>query len=146
MSTESCLLLTTFVFEVCNIARQVNLYLQASPFFDKLVFSKIKARLGGHVRLIVTGGAPLANHVEEFLKVCFCCPVVQGYGLTETCAASCIAVPDKIVSKPCISPQPGCLMACICVAPHRPVRIMPRTPIELALDPMPHPVLLFLTG
>ena len=71
--------------------------MQASPFFDKLVFSKIKARLGGGVRLIVTGGAPLAAHVEEFLKVCFCCPVVQGYGLTETCAASNIAVPDKKV-------------------------------------------------
>lgn len=68
--------------------------MQASPFFDKLVFNKVKARLGGQVRLIVTGGAPLANHVEEFLKVCFCCPVVQGFGLTETCAASCIAVPD----------------------------------------------------
>lgn len=68
---------------------------KASPLFDKLVFSKIKARLGGKVRFIVTGGAPLANHVEEFLKVCFCCPVVQGFGLTETCAASCIAIPDR---------------------------------------------------
>ncbi|KAL3163225.1 hypothetical protein ABBQ32_009626 [Trebouxia sp. C0010 RCD-2024] len=77
---------------------------QASPFFDKLVFSKIKARLGGHVRLIVTGGAPLANHVEEFLKVCFCCPVVQGFGLTETCAASCIAVPDKIYMAGTVGP------------------------------------------
>ena len=72
-------------------------YLQASPFFDKLVFSKIKARLGGKVRFIVTGGAPLATHVEEFLKVCFCCPVVQGFGLTETCAASCIAIPNRPV-------------------------------------------------
>jgi len=82
--------------------------LQASPFFDKLVFSKIKARLGGHVRFIVTGGAPLANHVEEFLKVCFCCPVVQGYGLTETCAASCIAVPDKTVSPLCCMIPSSC--------------------------------------
>ena len=72
-------------------------WLQASPFFDRLVFSKIKARLGGQVKLIVTGGAPLAAHVEEFLKVAFCCPVVQGFGLTETCAASCIAVPDVLV-------------------------------------------------
>jgi hypothetical protein len=50
---------------------------QASPFFDKLVFSKVKARLGGRVRILVSGGAPLAPHVEEFLKVAFCCPVVQ---------------------------------------------------------------------
>lgn len=50
---------------------------QAAPFFDKLVFSKVKARLGGRVRLIVSGGAPLAPHVEEFLKVAMCTPVVQ---------------------------------------------------------------------
>lgn len=42
---------------------------QATPLFDKLVFSKIKARLGGRVNLILSGGAPLAGHVEEFLKV-----------------------------------------------------------------------------
>ncbi|WIA35224.1 hypothetical protein OEZ86_003686 [Tetradesmus obliquus] len=68
---------------------------KAAPFFDKLVFSKVKQRLGGNVKLIVSGGAPLAPHVEEFLKVAMCAPVVQGYGLTETCAASCIAVPDS---------------------------------------------------
>ena len=67
---------------------------KAAPFFDKLVFSKIKERLGGRVRLIVSGGAPLARHVEDFLRVAMCCRVVQGYGLTETCAASFIAVPD----------------------------------------------------
>lgn len=67
---------------------------KASPFFDKLVFSKVKARLGGHVRMILTGGAPIAPHTEEFLKVCFCAPVVQGYGLTETCAGSFITLKD----------------------------------------------------
>ena len=55
----------------------------------------MKARLGGEVRAIVSGGAPLAPHVEEFLKVAMCAPVVQGYGLTETCAASFIAIPDN---------------------------------------------------
>lgn len=78
--------------------------LQASPFFDTLVFSKIKQKLGGQVKLVVSGGAPIALHTEEFLRVCFCCPVVQGYGLTETCAASLIAIPEKIVS---ISPSTG---------------------------------------
>lgn len=47
----------------------------------------------------VTGGAPLARHVEDFLKVTMCCRVVQGYGLTETCAASFIAVPDEPVRR-----------------------------------------------
>ena len=47
----------------------------------------------------VPGGAPLARHVEDFLKVAICCRVAQGYGLTETCAASFIAVPDCPVSE-----------------------------------------------
>jgi len=67
---------------------------QASPFFDRLVFSKVKERLGGRVKFVCSGGAPLAPHVEEFLKVAMCCPVVQGYGLTETCAGTSIALPD----------------------------------------------------
>ncbi|KAI8471525.1 MAG: hypothetical protein J3K34DRAFT_416911 [Monoraphidium minutum] len=67
----------------------------ASPFFDKLVFSKVKARLGGRVKLIVSGGAPLAPHVEEFLRVTMCAPVAQGYGLTECCAGANIALADS---------------------------------------------------
>ena len=56
---------------------------------------QMKARLGGNVRALVSGGAPLAPHVEEWLKVAMCAPVVQGYGLTETCAASMIAMPNE---------------------------------------------------
>jgi long-chain acyl-CoA synthetase len=41
------------------------------------VFKKVKQRLGGNVKLLVSGGAPLAPHVEDFLKVAMCAPVVQ---------------------------------------------------------------------
>ncbi len=34
-------------------------------------------------------------------QVAMCCPVVQGYGLTETCAASFISVPDEPVRRRC---------------------------------------------
>jgi len=69
---------------------------KASPFFDKLVFSKLKDALGGRVKVIVSGAAPLSAHVEEFLKVCMMCNVCQGYGLTETMAGSCIALPESM--------------------------------------------------
>lgn len=60
---------------ICHFFRRASS--QASPFFDKVVFKAVKMRLGGRVRSIVSGGAPLAPHVEEFLKVTMCAPVVQ---------------------------------------------------------------------
>lgn len=60
---------------------------------DQVVFKKMRAALGGRVRFIVSGGAPLAPHVEDFCNICLA-PVLQGYGLTETCAASFIMLPD----------------------------------------------------
>lgn len=62
--------------------------------YDQLVCSKIKARLGGNVRLMATGSAPIAPEVINFLKVAFCCPILEGYGLTETCGASCFTLPE----------------------------------------------------
>ncbi|KAJ1412548.1 Tetratricopeptide-like helical domain superfamily [Sesbania bispinosa] len=60
------------------------------------VFEKIKARLGGRVRLIIAGGAPLSSEVEEFLRVTSCAYVCQGYGLTETCGSTTLAFPDEM--------------------------------------------------
>uniref|UniRef100_A0ACD5V6B3 Uncharacterized protein n=1 Tax=Avena sativa TaxID=4498 RepID=A0ACD5V6B3_AVESA len=59
---------------------------EASPFFDKIVFSKIKEGLGGRIRLMLSGAAPLPRHVEEFMRVTGCSVLAQGYGLTESCA------------------------------------------------------------
>ncbi|KAL8143536.1 hypothetical protein V2J09_016568 [Rumex salicifolius] len=59
---------------------------QAAPLMDKLLFNKIKQSFGGRVRLILSGGAPLSRHVEEFLRVTSCAIVAQGYGLTESCS------------------------------------------------------------
>lgn len=58
---------------------------EASPLMDKLVFDKIKQAFGGRVRLMLSGAAPLPNHIEEFLRVTCCCVLSQGYGLTESC-------------------------------------------------------------
>ncbi|XP_074582406.1 long chain acyl-CoA synthetase 1-like [Curcuma longa] len=68
----------------------------ASPLADFLAFRKVKARLGGRVRLIISGGAPLSPEVEEFLRVTSCAYLIQGYGLTETCGVSTVGFPDDM--------------------------------------------------
>ncbi|RZC74494.1 hypothetical protein C5167_049977 [Papaver somniferum] len=73
-----------------------NKHEAAAPICDKIVFSKVKQRLGGNVRLILSGAAPLAAHVESFLRVVTCAHVVQGYGLTETCAGTFVSIPNEI--------------------------------------------------
>ncbi|KAK7602450.1 hypothetical protein V9T40_008039 [Parthenolecanium corni] len=59
-----------------------------TPLVDSLIFSHVKQALGGRVRLVVSGGAPLSPDTHEFIKTCLCNSVIQGYGLTETCAAA----------------------------------------------------------
>ena len=58
--------------------------------YDRLVFNKFKAALGGRVRFLLTGSAPISKDVINFLKIAFCAPIYEGYGQTETCAASCL--------------------------------------------------------
>jgi long-subunit acyl-CoA synthetase (AMP-forming) len=61
---------------------------QASKISDAVVFNKIKQKLGGRVRVILTGGAPISAHVEEFLRVTMCAPLVQ-VG-TNTSSQDCV--------------------------------------------------------
>ncbi|XP_029962602.1 long-chain-fatty-acid--CoA ligase 4 [Salarias fasciatus] len=61
-----------------------------APLCNALLFGKVKKLLGGRVRMMLSGGAPLSSATQRFMNVCFCCPVGQGYGLTETCGAGTI--------------------------------------------------------
>nr|AOE43317.1 fcsA [Coremiostelium polycephalum] len=79
----------------------------SSPFWDRIIFSKTKEKLGGRVKYILSGSAPLDPKLAEFLKACFCCPVVQGYGLTENVGGACVAYPiDSEVGH--VGPPLGC--------------------------------------
>ncbi|XP_057541271.1 long chain acyl-CoA synthetase 7, peroxisomal [Amaranthus tricolor] len=68
-----------------------------SPIWDKLVFNKIKAKLGGRVRFMSSGASPLSPDVLDFMKVCLGCPLVEGYGMTETsCVISSMEESDNM--------------------------------------------------
>ncbi|XP_010416710.1 PREDICTED: long chain acyl-CoA synthetase 9, chloroplastic [Camelina sativa] len=54
--------------------------------WDLLVFGKIRAVLGGKIRYLLSGGAPLSGDTQRFINICVGAPIGQGYGLTETCA------------------------------------------------------------
>lgn len=56
---------------------------------NKLVFSDIKANLGGNIRMIISGGGPLPQHVGEFFGN-IGIRVMEGYGLTETSPFVCV--------------------------------------------------------
>ena len=61
---------------------------------DRLVFSKIKDRLGGRLRLGVSGGAPLAKEIAEFFHS-IDIVIVEGWGLTECTTAASVNRPGR---------------------------------------------------
>jgi long-chain acyl-CoA synthetase len=65
-----------------------------SAVADKLVFSKILARLGGNVRFVVSGGAPLSAELAAFF-IGAGVEILEGYGLTETSPVIAVNRPDK---------------------------------------------------
>lgn len=75
--------------------------------YDAVIFKKVKALIGGKVRLMLTGSAPIAHDVLDFLKVSFCCPIVEGYGMTETSAGSFTTMTNDPLSGHVGGPQPN---------------------------------------
>ena len=59
-----------------------------------LVYSKVHARLGGRLRVGISGGAPLAKEVAEFFHALDVL-ILEGYGLTECTSAATVNRPDK---------------------------------------------------
>ncbi|GLF94138.1 AMP-dependent synthetase/ligase [Streptomyces yaizuensis] len=74
--------------------------------FDKLVYGKLRAVLGGRIEHAISGGAPLGERLGHFFRgVGF--TVLEGYGLTESCAATAFNPPDRQKIGTVGQPLPG---------------------------------------
>ncbi|MGA3527065.1 AMP-dependent synthetase/ligase [Melissospora conviva] len=62
---------------------------------EKLVFSKLQAKLGGRMRVMVSGAAPLSKEISEFFAAANL-PISEGYGLTETSAGAFVNPPGGL--------------------------------------------------
>ena len=62
--------------------------------FDKLVYPKLRAAMGGRAEYAVSGGAPLGERLGHFFRG-IGLTVLEGYGLTETTAPHSVNVPEK---------------------------------------------------
>ena len=75
-------------------------------FFDRLVYARLRAAMGGRVSYAVSGGAPLGERLGHFFHGAGI-TVLEGYGLTESSAAATVNRPEGIKIGTVGQPLPG---------------------------------------
>jgi len=65
-----------------------------SGFYDGLVWKGVATKMGlDRCTICITGAAPMPGYLMEFMKLVTNCPMLEGYGLTETTATGCLSTP-----------------------------------------------------
>lgn len=67
--------------------------LKKTIFFCNL---QIRQKLGGRIRFILSGSAPVSPDVMDFMRICFSAKVYEGYGQTENYCGGCLVKKQKI--------------------------------------------------
>ena len=83
--------LVNFCYRYKSYYRQLGMQ---TPIMDRLIFRDMRSIVGGRVRLLLSGGAPLSADTHDFVRCALSLPLVQGYGLTESCA--CCSIMDAV--------------------------------------------------
>lgn len=99
--------LTKKLFNIAYNAKRANLDFTVTHWlYDRLVFKKIRNLLGGRVRFILSGSAPIDAEVIDFIKICFSVNMHEAYGQTENFAGGCVTVAGDNTSNVVGAPIP----------------------------------------
>ncbi|KAL8280471.1 hypothetical protein RQP46_007119 [Phenoliferia psychrophenolica] len=90
-----------------NLKKSVGRKSYIAQILDAVVFKAVKEATGGRLQYGVNGGAPLSRDTQEFLSTALVM-IIQGYGMTESTALSCILHPDYFQLGPVGVPVPSC--------------------------------------
>ncbi|KAM6346916.1 long-chain-fatty-acid--CoA ligase 5 [Alca torda] len=82
---KRCLLNFAVIMKMAEIKQGI---IRNDSIWDKLIFKKVQETMGGRVRIMVTGAAPISPSVLTFLRAALGCQIFEAYGQTE-CAAGC---------------------------------------------------------
>lgn len=88
------------VFNMALSAKESELkrgIIRSDSIWDKLVFRKLREGMGGRLRIMVVGSAPLAGNVLTFARCALGCMIVEGYGQTECTAPVTLTVQGDYV-------------------------------------------------
>ncbi|KCV71153.1 hypothetical protein H696_02103 [Fonticula alba] len=101
--------LSKFLFDTAYNTKLANVASGSRThwLWDRLVFSKVRERLGGRVQYILSGSAPVSAEILQFLRVCFSCYVFEGYGQTETTAGATLTCKSDFSSGHTGPPMPN---------------------------------------
>ena len=81
--------------------------LPGTGILDAVVFKKVKDATGGRLRICLNGGGPIAKDTQRFISMAIC-PMINGYGLTETTAMGALMDPMEWNDET-LGDLPGCI-------------------------------------
>ncbi|KAF8358930.1 acs-5 [Pristionchus pacificus] len=88
-----------------------------STIWDKLVFGKIQHAMGGRLKIMATGSAPISDKVLETCRIAFGCTIIEAYGQTEATALAVATWPGDAEGGHCGGPAPCAVikLADVCI-------------------------------